>query len=155
VLSTKEKIYFIQNAVSRNFKVNLVYITTSNPQINISRNKQRAQKGGHNVPDAKIIERYWRGLKLLPEILEAINGFAFVIDNSRDKDPLVVLVKGNGVFKAYSRDERPSWVDQHLISHLNITHVIVDTPNKFQTIVPIQQGRIHASHDKDPDPFIK
>ena len=45
----------------------LYYIATSDPYINISRVKNRVILKGHDVPEDKITNRYYRSLGFLKE----------------------------------------------------------------------------------------
>lgn len=47
----------------------------------MERVRARARKGGHSVPEGKIVERYWRSLQQLPWFVDAAD-FAGFYDNS-------------------------------------------------------------------------
>jgi predicted ABC-type ATPase len=56
-------------------------VATEDPGINISRVRNRVGQGGHNVPEDKIVARYFRSLELL---LDAVrySTRAYIFDNS-------------------------------------------------------------------------
>ncbi len=62
VLSTQNKIDFIQRAMQSGFFVRLFFIGTDDPSINAKRVAVRVMEGGHDVPITKIIQRYARSL---------------------------------------------------------------------------------------------
>ena len=57
--STKEKVEFLKDASNKGYEISILFITTRDPSINISRVKKRYSRGGHDVPEDKIINRYW------------------------------------------------------------------------------------------------
>lgn len=63
------------------FDVTLVFVTTSNPRINIGRVAGRVQEGGHDVPREKIAERYERAMRFLPRACELVDR-AIIFDAS-------------------------------------------------------------------------
>ena len=63
---------------------------TANAQINVSRVFVRTQSGGHNVPKEKILSRYDKALKLIPELLEVCD-VCHIYDNS--DEPTRILKK--------------------------------------------------------------
>lgn len=62
VLSTNEKINFINRAKSIGYFVRLFFVGTESPTINASRTTQRVMEGGHDVPITKIISRYSKSI---------------------------------------------------------------------------------------------
>lgn len=83
VMSSPDKVEFLQKAQQRGFRTYLYYITTEDPIINISRVKNRVEMGGHSVPENKIIERHQRSLDLLFDAVQYSNR-AYIFDNSGD-----------------------------------------------------------------------
>ena len=69
----KEKGYFIA----------LYYIGLDNPEIAKERVKIRVKKGGHNVEENKIEERYYKSLKNL-EVVLPFWGKLIIFDNSKE-----------------------------------------------------------------------
>ena len=65
VMSHISKVELLNYAKLKGFRTYLYYIATDDPEINISRVKNRVNLGGHNVPENLIIDRYHRSLDLL------------------------------------------------------------------------------------------
>ena len=84
VMSSADKVYFMNKAKNAGYRVYLYYIATEDPIINISRVQNRVQKGGHFVPEDKIKNRYYRSLELLREAVSYSNR-AYIFDNSQSK----------------------------------------------------------------------
>ena len=59
----------------------MIYVLLDSPQRNIERVRLRVKKGGHAVPENKIVERYARSLGQLPWFLDQADQ-AWLFDNS-------------------------------------------------------------------------
>jgi predicted ABC-type ATPase len=81
VMSSADKIDFLQIAQQRGFRTYLYYIATEDPLINISRVRHRVKMGGHSVPEDKIVSRYQRSLDLLFDAVR-FSHRAYIFDNS-------------------------------------------------------------------------
>ena len=81
VLSTDRNLKLLQMAKEKGYFIRCIYVLTANPQINVSRVFVRTQSGGHDVPKDKILSRYDKALKLIPELLE-ICDVCHIYDNS-------------------------------------------------------------------------
>ena len=62
VLSSPEKITFIEKAKHAGYFIRLFFVGTNTPIINASRIAQRVIEGGHDVPISKIISRYSKSI---------------------------------------------------------------------------------------------
>lgn len=81
VMSSEDKVLFLQKAQQRGFRTYLYFVATDDPIINISRVRNRVRLGGHPVPDDKVISRYGRSLGLLLEAIRYTDR-AYIFDNS-------------------------------------------------------------------------
>ena len=95
VLSTPKYRGVVELAQSLGFRVRLFYVMLDTPERNVARVKERVEKGGHDVPPEKIVERYWRSLAQLPWFL-AQSHVADIYDNS-GPSPRRVGGKSDGV----------------------------------------------------------
>ena len=73
----------MERARKAGYQVVCVYILTKDPEINISRVKNRVNNGGHGVPDEKVRERFIRALRLFPKLFTICDEL-YVLDNSID-----------------------------------------------------------------------
>lgn len=117
VFSTPGKIGLIDEAKKRGFVVDLIFVTTANPDINVVRVEERAGSGGHPVTEDKIRERYERAMELLPAAFLRADA-AQVFDNSKDLE-LPQLVATKEVSKVEYASNPPEWVARRLIDPLN------------------------------------
>jgi predicted ABC-type ATPase len=67
-------------------EVKIWYVGLATPELHIARVRSRVEKGGHDIPEAKIRERYENSrlnlIRLLPKLTELL-----VYDNSEEADP--------------------------------------------------------------------
>ena len=115
VLSTQHKFDFIRLAKAKGYEVTAVYVITSDPKINLARIKQRVARGGHNVPEDKVLSRYEKSMRLMFSVLEEAHE-AVVYDNSRFF-PQIVLTKDSPneyVFAGAFIDQ--PWVLEYLLT---------------------------------------
>ena len=81
VMSTPKYRRLVDLAKSLGFSFGLFYVLLSRPELNVERVKARVLSGGHDVPEAKIVERYWRSLEQLPWFVDAADSVD-IVDNS-------------------------------------------------------------------------
>lgn len=91
VLSTTRNIDLLSRARSMGFEIICIYVTTINPSINVKRAKQRLLNTKHGVgiekgkvDEQKIIDRYHRAMKLIPQLCEVCDRL-LIFDNSFDR----------------------------------------------------------------------
>jgi predicted ABC-type ATPase len=76
----------LEKALDAGIEVRIWYAGLSSPEHHIARVKARVAKGGHPIPDEKIIQRYDGGrrnlIRLLPRLTEL-----YLYDNSAEADP--------------------------------------------------------------------
>ena len=91
VLSTDRNLKLLRQAKEQGYEIQVVFVLTSNPCINVSRVRARVKAGGHDVPEEKIISRYERSLRNLAKIVR-IADHTRVIDNSENEPHLICEV---------------------------------------------------------------
>ena len=92
VLSTERNLILLERAKEKGFFVRGYYIFTRNPAINIARVRSRVTEGGHDVPEDKIIKRYWRSRQLIPRFYSVCD-ILHIYDNSADQSPVRLVRK--------------------------------------------------------------
>lgn len=125
VFSTPQKLEFVHYAKKCGYFVELIYITTNNPAINIARVAQRVASGGHGVPENKIIQRYSRSMELLPEVVKIADAVK-VYDNSGDSPFIVFFKRPSGEIVLLNKEKRHGWVERYLIRPLISCGLIKD-----------------------------
>ena len=108
--SGDDKLEFMSEAREKGYSIILIFVTTSDPDINVSRVAERVRTGGHDVPEEKIRSRYERTMSRLKSYL-ALSDEAIVIDNSGDH-PVTVVTKDNDTIRFTA--DAPDWVLRYL-----------------------------------------
>lgn len=109
VFSSNDKIDFVIRAKNAGFFIRIFFIATEHPSINASRIAKRVMEGGHDVPIAKIISRYYKSIANCKAI-ESIVDRLYVYDNSIDNVNAKSLFRlSNGVLVKKYTEEIPEW----------------------------------------------
>ncbi len=109
VMSHPSKIEFMQSAKDAGYRIMLVFVGLSSPELSLQRVTQRVQAGGHDVPTDKIMARYDRVMTLLPHALQVADR-ALIYDNSDDcAEARLVLAFNNGQV-GYRANDLPEWL---------------------------------------------
>ena len=104
VLSSSRNVELLKNAKAAGYRIEVVFVLTADPQINVSRVAQRVKNGGHDVPKDKIIGRYHKSLDNISVMLK-IADIMWVVDNSTEKAELIIYSKDSEI----SINETPYW----------------------------------------------
>jgi predicted ABC-type ATPase len=109
VMSAPDKVALLEQAQRLGYRTYLYYIATDDPEINISRVRNRVQQGGHAVPEDKIVSRYERSLNLLMPAIAHTNR-AYIFDNStQDKDRTWLAEITEGRILEMKAGQMPAW----------------------------------------------
>jgi predicted ABC-type ATPase len=108
VLSTDKYRRLVHAAKALKFEIRLTYVILDSPKRSIERVRLRVEKGGHAVPEDKIVERYARSLEQLPWFLREADQ-ASLFDNSGSA-PRRIGWKKNGTI-ALDPDALPQIVE--------------------------------------------
>src|SRR5207248_2724258 len=77
----------LEDALLAGLEVRIWYVALNTPELHIERVRARVARGGHDIPEEKIRDRYHQSrlnlIHLLPKLTELL-----VYDNSADADPL-------------------------------------------------------------------
>ena len=104
VMSSPRNVDLLKKAKTVGYRIEVVFVLTADPQINVSRVARRVKNGGHDVPKDKIISRYHKSLDNISEVLKIAN-IVWVVDNSTEKAELIIYSKDSEV----SINETPLW----------------------------------------------
>lgn len=109
VLSSEGKVDFIRRAHEAGYFIRLFFVATSHPTINAARIAQRVMEGGHDVPIAKVISRYYKSILNCKRCFSLADR-VYVYDNSiDDADARLLFRMTDGqLFKQYT-DDIPEW----------------------------------------------
>lgn len=81
----------LEKALDARIQVRMWYVGLSSPERHLARVRARVKKGGHDIPEEKVRERYnrsrWNLIRLLPKLTEVL-----LYDNSEEANPDTGLV---------------------------------------------------------------
>lgn len=96
VLSSPKYRRLVELAKTKGFEVRLIYVILRSPDLNVERVRLRVRKGGHDVPEDKVRERYTRSLAQMPWFLDQADR-AWILDNSGSEPRLIAEKQGGEV----------------------------------------------------------
>ena len=88
VLSSEYKLNILRKAKEEGYFIKCVFVLTVDPQINIARIESRVAAGGHNVASDKVIERYYKSINNIKELLN-ICDIVHVYDNTKTPERII------------------------------------------------------------------
>jgi predicted ABC-type ATPase len=117
-------------AILAGIEVRVWYVGLESPELHIARVRARVRRGGHDIPDAKIRERYTHSrmnlIRLMPRLTELM-----VYDNTRDADPaagvapepqlILHLVRGE-IMRSCDLNAAPDWTKPILAAAIRLSH---------------------------------
>lgn len=104
-----DKVAFLNDAVVAGFTVVLCFIGLDAANTSDQRVAMRAAQGGHDVPTAKIVERFPRSLTNLKRAVEQLP-YVWIYDNSDLADPFVKVAEFVNGQRSGARGPLPSWL---------------------------------------------
>ena len=116
----------LQRALEAGIEVHVWYIGLNTPELHIARVLSRVERGGHDIPEAKIRERYHQSrlnlVRLIPKLTELR-----VYDNSKEADPhsgsapepmLVLHLDQRKILNSCDLTTAPEWTKPILLAAL-------------------------------------
>lgn len=118
----------LERAAASGIEVRIWYVGLDSPERHIARVRAKVARGGHDVPEERIRERYARSflnlLRLMPRLTELR-----LYDNSRDADPhaggvpeptLVLHLNSGKLAMVCDLLSTPPWAKPAVLAALNI-----------------------------------
>jgi predicted ABC-type ATPase len=102
------------------YRTYLYYVATDDPEINVSRVRNRVGLGGHPVSEDNIISRYHRSLELLLEAIKhSSRAYIFDISTDSSNPRLAWLAEAtDGQLLVLKTDRIPAWVQRAVIQKI-------------------------------------
>lgn len=109
VLSSGYKLELLRYARENGYFLKCVFVLTNKPEINIERVRSRVAFGGHDVATDKIVERYYKSLKNIKELMR-ICDILHIYDNT--SEPIRIVRKHKEEITVYPNE---FWTEKQLI----------------------------------------
>ena len=113
VMSSEDKVEFLKKAKASGYRIYLYFISTQDPDINVSRVKNRVKLGGHDVPKEKIVKRYYRSMKLLKKAIKYTDR-AYIFDNSSHEKSWIAQIDNTSEV-TYKKSQIPIWFLEYVL----------------------------------------
>jgi predicted ABC-type ATPase len=119
----------LEEAIAAGIEVRIWHVGLASAELHIARVRARVARGGHDIPEGKIRERFARSILNLIRILPGLTELR-VYDNSRPGDPLSGQVPQPRLLLHRERQEivnicdlqsAPDWVKPILLAALRLT----------------------------------
>ena len=108
------KVAFLRDARSQGYVVFVVFIGLDSAELAIARVMQRAEGGGHDVPDEKIAARFPRTFENLRRAITFVD-HAFLFDNSSADEPYRFIAEFAGAKVVRRGRCRSAWAADFLV----------------------------------------
>ena len=95
--SGRGHVAFLKRAKQQGWRIFLLFVWLSSPQLAVKRVALRVGRGGHNIPEEHIVRRYWKGLANFREGYLPVSDAAAVYDNSAGEGKLVAEKTSEGM----------------------------------------------------------
>jgi len=107
VMSANDKVELLREAQEKGYRTYIYFVATEDPAINVQRVRHRVAEGGHDVPEEKIVARYYRSLALIKKAIRHANR-AFFFDTSEEEASFFAEITDGNSLELKS-DEIPAW----------------------------------------------
>ena len=119
-MSHPGKVELLAQARQSGYRTYLYFVATDDPDINVSRVRNRVQSGGHPVPEDRIAPRYHRSLSLLMNAIRHTNR-AYIFDNSAPNEEmkhtwLAEITDGTNL--ELKSDRIPAWFKRSVLDKI-------------------------------------
>jgi predicted ABC-type ATPase len=107
----------LKYAAAQGIEVHIWYVGLVTPDLHIRRVRARVSRGGHDIPEARIRERYVNSKRNLIELLPSVTALK-VFDNSNEADPqlgivpvptLLLWIEHGRILYSVETKNSPSW----------------------------------------------
>lgn len=116
VMSHPSKLDELKSARKKGYKIYLYFVCIDNPDINVSRVKNRKAKGGHNVEESKIISRYKSTLENIFQAIK-LSDRTYLFDNSNTMR-MVAEVNNNVMTLHADEQDLPNWFIKYIVEKI-------------------------------------
>lgn len=109
VMSHPGKVELFREAQRLGYRTYLYFVATEDPAINVFRVRGRVARGGHDVPEDRIVKRYHASLDLVIEAIRCSNR-AYIFDNSLEGEAKTWLAEvTDGRNLEMKVEQMPAW----------------------------------------------
>jgi predicted ABC-type ATPase len=120
----------LHRALSEKMEVRIWYVGLATPELHIARVRSRVAAGGHDIPEAKIRERYEKSRLNLVDLMPNLTELR-VFDNSEEGDPrkgvaprprLLLHMNHGKIVDSCELTRTPEWAKPILVTAMKLSH---------------------------------
>lgn len=120
----------LRQALSEKIEVRIWYVGLATPELHIARVRSRVAAGGHDIPEAKIRERYEKSVLNLVDLMPKLTELR-VFDNSEEGDPrrglaprprLLLHMNHGKIVDSCDLAMTPKWAKPILATAMKLSH---------------------------------
>ncbi len=166
VYSHPSNLDFLRALKSLGYVVDLFFVCTDSPEINVQRVANRVASGGHDVPTDRIRSRWFRSVRVLMASLSHIDRIG-LFDNSsisgraRDDAEITVISGRRSILLNEGEEPLADWTYSLIIRQFSV-HAIDPTPEEIADgryayiteQVPVFDTSVRAQRDHYLDQFL-
>ncbi len=83
---------------NKGYRITIIFLWVKTPDLAVARVKDRVEKGGHDIPEAVVRRRFYRGLKNFFEIYAKLAHSWMLVDNSLEHHRSIAYSVGGKVY---------------------------------------------------------
>ena len=107
VLSSDKYLDDVQRAIRLGYRIGVIYVALETPQDAVRRVRLRHDRGGHDVPLDRIVERWSRSIGMLGRLAPMADRL-YVFDNTDPDTPVLIARKDRGPITWVSANRIPA-----------------------------------------------
>lgn len=107
----------LKRARGQGYKIHLLFLWLSSPDLAVMRVAKRVSLGGHNIPEDSVRRRYYAGLKNLINYYLPLSDSALILDNSLNESNKVIAIKNDT--EILKVEETNIWEEIERIANVN------------------------------------
>ena len=120
----------LRQALSEKIEVRIWYVGLATPELHIARVHSRVAAGGHDIPEARIRERYEKSVLNLVDLMPKLTELR-VFDNSEEGDPrkgiaprpkLLLHMDRGKIVDSCDLTKTPAWAKPILVTAMKLSH---------------------------------
>jgi predicted ABC-type ATPase len=118
----------LRQALSEKIEVRIWYVGLATPELHIARVRSRVAAGGHDIPEARIRERYEKSVLNLVDLMPKLTELR-VYDNSEEGDPrrglaprprLLLHMNHGKIVNSCDLTRTPEWAKPILVTAMKL-----------------------------------
>lgn len=148
VFSSKYKLDTYRKLKDAGYFVNVIFVATSDPMINVLNVASRVKSGGHDVPIEKILSRYDKSIANVKLISKDVDCLILIDNSVQNQSPIIYSALSKGSICLDNRKDKPKWIqdmiddtyevsqDEEKVAVCNQIQSVLD--NKFMALVELE-----------------